>query len=101
MLTLHHADGLEPLLESLAEILGPPLADPFTPHVIAVPSSGMADAVMAALGTRLGAGNRGDGIVANIDFLFPGQFVERALGASDTEQDPWSIERLTLSLIHI
>ncbi|MEI7991555.1 MAG: exodeoxyribonuclease V subunit gamma, partial [Actinomycetota bacterium] len=101
MLTLHHADELEPLLSSLAGVLTPPLPDPFTPHVVAVPSAGTADAVMAALGTRLGSTGRGDGIVANVSFLFPGQFVARALGAAATDDDPWSIERLTWTVLQI
>ena len=101
MLTLHHADELEPLLRSLAGVLAPPLSDPFTPHVVAVPSAGTADAVMAALGARLGSTGRGDGIVANVNFLFPGQFVARALGAATTDDDPWSIERLTWTVLQI
>lgn len=101
MLTLHHADELEPLLTALAGVLAPPLADPFAPHVVAVPSAGMSDAVMAALGAHLGATGRRDGIVANVDFVFPGQFVARALGGVEPDADPWSIERLTWTVLRV
>lgn len=101
MLTLHHADGLEPLLDTLAGALESPLADPFTAHVVAVPSAGMADTVMTALGARLGATGLGNGIVANVDFLFPGQFVARALGDAGEADDPWSIDRLTWTVLSV
>ncbi len=101
MLTLHHADELEPLLDSLATLLDKPLDDPFIAEVVAVPSAGMADAVMAALGTRLGSTGRGDGIVANVDFLFLGQFVQRALGDTERTADPWAIDQLTWAVLHV
>ena len=82
-------------------MLESPLADPFTPHVVAVPSAGMADTVMAALGARLGATGLGNGIVANVDFLFPGQFVARALGDVAEAGDLWSIERLTWTVLSV
>jgi len=99
MLQLHHADELEPLLDALADVLERAPADPFTPDVVVVPTAGLADAAMVGLGRRLGATPMGDGVVANVEFIFPGRFLARALGAvapgADPEVDPWQIERLT------
>ena len=39
MLTLHHADQLEPLLDALAGLLAVPTGDPFTPEVVVVPAA--------------------------------------------------------------
>jgi len=91
MLTIHHADELEPLLDGLAELLRVPPTDPFTPDVVVVPAAGMQDAVMAGLGTRLG-------VLANVELVYPGRFIGRALGTirSDAlDLDPWQIDRLT------
>lgn len=92
MLTLHHADGLEPLLDELAALLRVPPEDPFTPEVVVVPAAGMQDAVMAGLGVR----NR---VVANVDFIFPGTFIGRAVG--EVEGDPWGIDRLTWHVLEV
>ncbi|MEY4173905.1 MAG: exodeoxyribonuclease subunit gamma, partial [Actinomycetota bacterium] len=104
MLQLHHADELDPLLDALAAVLGPSPADPFTPDLVVVPTAGLADAAKVGLGRRLGASDEPgatDGVVANVEFVFPGRFVARALciggvgPAADFVVDPWSIEHLT------
>ena len=91
MLTLHHADRFDVLLDALARVLAPAPADPFVADVVAVPSAGVLDAAMAGLGVR-------HGVVANTEFVFPGALVARALGGSP-DNDPWSIERLTWSVL--
>ena len=99
MFHLHHADHLDPLLDALADVLAPAPADPFTPDVVVVPAVGMGDAAMVGLGRRLGASGRDDGVVANVEFIFPGRFMARALGDAtrpeDPEADPWRLPRLT------
>ena len=98
MLHLHHADQLDPLLDALAAVLDPAPADPFTPDLVVVPAVGLGDVAMAGLGRRLGATGYGDGIAANIEFVFPGQFMARALGDSSAEGpagDPWRLPQLT------
>lgn len=105
MLHLHHADDLEPLLDALAAVLAEPPADPFTPDLVVVPAAGLRDAAMVGLGRRLGisAPGAGDGISANVEFLFPGRFMARALGDTtregDPEGDPWRLPRLTWSVL--
>lgn len=105
-LTLHHADDLEPLLDRLGDVLATPLADPFTADVVVVPTAGVRDAVTAHLGARLGASARGgDGITANIDLLYIGRFLSRAVGESarddDLDPDPWHISRLTWTVLEV
>ena len=102
MLTLHHADEIEPLLDALAVVLGPAPDDPFTPDLVVVPTAGLADVAKVGLGRRLGTSvGQGDGVVANVEFVFPGRFQARALGlrqagpAVDADTDPWSIGHLT------
>lgn len=105
MMYLHHADRLESLLTEMAAVLSPARADPFQPDVVVVPTVGMGDAAMAGLGRHLGSsGSFGDGIVANIEFLFPGQFVSRALGrvpGTTRELDPWHVSALTWSVLEV
>ena len=95
MLQLHHADHIEPLLDALAAMLATPPDDPFTPDVVVVPAAGLRDVAMVGLGERLG-------IAANVDLLFPGRFMARALGDTapdDDEGDPWRLPRLTWSVL--
>ncbi len=105
MLHLHHADRLEPLLDALAELLAVPPADPFEADVVAVPAAGIRDAAMVGLGRRLGASapGSGDGIWANVEFLFPGRFMARAIGDptrdGEPELDPWRLPRLTWAVL--
>lgn len=107
MIRLHHADDLEPLLDVLAEVVGVPTADPFVPELIVVPSLGMRDAVTAGLALRVGASSAGaaDGVMANVEFEFPGRFIGRAFGdAAGPDQlpdDPWHIERLTWAVLDV
>ncbi|MFZ4718645.1 MAG: exodeoxyribonuclease V subunit gamma [Ilumatobacteraceae bacterium] len=98
MLHLHHADELEPLVTALAGVFAEAPDDPFTPEVVVVPAAGMEDAVKVGLGRLLGATGHGDGIATNIEFMFPGRFVARALGEPDGDDaagDPWRLPPLT------
>lgn len=107
MMRLHHSDELEPLLDALADALGGAVDDPFGTDLVVVPSLGMRDAVTAGLARRLGESvpGAGDGVLANVEFEFPGRFIARALG--DTPEsfvlpdDPWHIERLTWAIVDV
>ena len=96
MLHLHQADRLEPLIDAMAEILRVPPPDPFTPEIVVVPTVGMQDAAMAGIGRHLG-------IAANVEYLFPGRFLARAMGDTtppgETEGDPWRLPRLTWAVL--
>lgn len=105
MIRLHHADHLEPLLDALADVLAVVPSDPFTPDLVVVPSAGVADAAMAGLGRRLGATGAGDGICANVEMIFPGRFLARALGDTagpdEPDSDPWRLPRLTWAVLEV
>jgi exodeoxyribonuclease V gamma subunit len=76
------AGSLEPLADRLADVLAEPLADPFAPEVVVVPADGVRRWLTSRLAQRLGATAPGaaDGVVANVEFLFPATLVRRALG---------------------
>ena len=96
------AHSIEVLADRLADELARPLADPFATELVAVPGDGIRSWLTARLGRRLGATHptdaggdgTGDGIVANVRFVFPGGLVRRALGRP-TPSDPWSVGPLT------
>lgn len=96
---LHVADGLAPLAERLAGELARPLTDPFAAELVAVPGDGVRAWLTAQLGRRVGAADPaiGDGIVANVEFVFPGALVRRALGEDDPD-GPWSVGHLTWAI---
>jgi len=92
--------SLEPLADALAELLAAPhpAADPFDAELVLVPSAGVRAWLGARLAERLGATGRGhDGIVANIDWQFPGRVVsvalgpESGLGAWETDPLTWAV----------
>ena len=59
-LFLHTSNRLEVLADGLAEVLRRPLASPFTPEVIVVPSLGMARWLKLELARRLGVWANGN-----------------------------------------
>ncbi len=94
-LHVHHSPHLGALADALAAVLAVPLDDPFTADVVAVPSVGVRDLLSRCLGRRLGSRGRDDGVVANIDLVFPGRLMSAALGDPVEADDPWNVERLT------
>lgn len=92
--TLYLTAAADPasLVDAVASVLEVPLDDPFVAEVVAVPGDGVRAWLTSVLSTRLGA--RGpdteDGIVANVDIVFPAALVARALGERP-ERDPWAV----------
>ncbi|WP_334143134.1 exodeoxyribonuclease V subunit gamma [Rhabdothermincola sp.] len=101
MLHLHVADELERLVDPLAEVLGQPPADPFTPEWLATPSAGLSRWLRLRLARRLGASDGDlDGVAANLDHRFPGALRSSVLAADlDGEPDPWSLPHLTWEVL--
>lgn len=93
------------LVESLAEMLLRPMADPFTPEIVAVPTRGIERWLAQQLSSRLGVGgSSGDGVCANIEFPFPGRLIGQALRDAigiGSEPDPWAPERAVWPLIEV
>lgn len=100
MLQLHRSERADALVVPLAGVLVRPLADPFAPDVVAVPTRGVERWLAQRLSHHLGAADGEAGIAANIRFDPPARVlddaVHAALGTSRThDDDPWSPERLT------
>lgn len=83
--------GLEALVDPLAAALSSFPADFLSPDVVAIPGEGVRSWLTWRLGERLGGLN---GIVANIDWVFPATIGRRALGLVE-RHDPWGVDTLT------
>ncbi|MWP48959.1 MULTISPECIES: exodeoxyribonuclease V subunit gamma [unclassified Gilliamella] len=69
MFTIYHSNQVDLLKTLVSELMRrQPLEDVFTPDIVMVQSQGMAQWLQIALADDLG-------IVANVDFLFPTQFI--------------------------
>ncbi len=97
----HFVSSLGEALPALAAQLAEPTGDLFTRELLVVPSLGVQQWLTERLATVLGARSGGaDGIVASIDFVYPGALVARVLG-QPAAGDPWSVERLTIALLDV
>src|ERR1700709_1386317 len=105
MLHIHRAERADALVAALRDLLGDPLADPFAPEVISVPTRGMERWLTQRLSSGLGASpGREDGVCANVDFPSPRRLVGNALAAAsgiEPDADPWLPERMVWSLIDV
>jgi len=89
----------------LADVVGPAVrflsqpGDPFQRQRIIVPHAGAKAWLAATLAERLGAGPAGgDGILANVEIEFPGS-IPTLVQPPRTGPDPWSIDRLTFTVL--
>jgi exodeoxyribonuclease V gamma subunit len=100
-MTLHLlvSDHLVALADRAAEVLATPPADPFAHDLVAVPGDGVRTWLVRRLAERLGVSSSAaaDGIATNIEFVFPGALVRRAIGRTEVDS-PWSIGPLTWAL---
>ena len=107
MFTVRVADRPEDLLGDLLKRMAVPPHDPFDQEWISVPSLGFRTWLQLQLAQRLGARDRTDGIVSNIDFPFPGSLRWAVLRAHSAflgqqhECDPWQVDRLMWSILHV
>ena len=87
MLHVHRAERADRLVDGLAETLLAPLADPFAPDVVAVPTRGIERWLTQRLSTRLGtSGDRQDGVCANVEFPFPGRLIQGSARGGDRDR---------------
>src|SRR5215210_2167128 len=105
MLHIHRAERADALTEARGLLLADPLADPFAPDVIAVPTRGMERWLTQRMSASLGATpGRADGVCANVEFPFPYRLVGDAVAAAsgvDPEVDPWSPQRAVWPLLEV
>ena len=78
-LYIHRAERADPLVAALGGILAAPLADPFAPEVVAVPSRGVERWLAQQLSHVLGAAD-GDGVCANVLFPPSSRLLDDAVG---------------------
>lgn len=99
---LHTCADLEPLLDQLATRLRTPLADPMAQEVIIVPVADMANYLKRELGRRLGDNKKNNGIVANVNFMYPRELIN-ATSESPTgvSKSPWDASRLSWSIMSL
>ncbi|MBM4023294.1 MAG: hypothetical protein FJ284_13860, partial [Planctomycetes bacterium] len=93
------------LVRCLADVVAPTAGflsrsgDPFQRQRIIVPHAGARAWLVATLAERLGVGPAGDdGIVANVEILFPGS-IPALVQPPRNGPDPWSIDRLTFAVL--
>ncbi len=81
--------------------------DIFTRQRIVVPTAGAKAWLAAELAHRLGAtrsidgSSHGDGIVANVEFSYPGTISRLLKPEGPPEIDPWDVENLTFSILKV
>jgi exodeoxyribonuclease V gamma subunit len=105
VLHIHRAERADGLVEALRALLADPVADPFAPEVVAVPTRGMERWLAQRMSDWLGAGEgRGDGVCANVDFPSPRRLVGDAVATAsgiEAEEDPWLPERAVWALLEV
>lgn len=98
MFTIYHSNQVDLLKTLLSELMRrQPLEDIFTPDVVMVQSQGMGQWLQIALADELG-------IVANVDFLFPTQFIwqlYQSLLPDAPVENSYSIETMTWRLYYL
>ncbi|GAA2108120.1 exodeoxyribonuclease V subunit gamma [Microlunatus panaciterrae] len=102
-LHIHRAERADRLARALGELLAHPLADPFRPEVVSVPTPGVERWLSQALSHQLGTGEGDDGVCAGIDFSAPRRVVQRATSAAgaDPDTDPWQPARSVWPLLAV
>jgi exodeoxyribonuclease V gamma subunit len=103
-LHIHRAERADPLVGALGGLLAAPLADPFAPEVVAVPSRGIERWLAQRLSHVLGAVD-GDGVCANVLFPPAGQLLGDAISAADdafaASVEQWTAERAVWPLLQL
>ncbi|MTA42504.1 MAG: hypothetical protein F2567_05645 [Actinobacteria bacterium] len=97
--TVTAAQSAQQLLPLLAERLRAPLADPFLPDIVVVPTAGTRDWLIEQLGHLLDVDGTGEAILTNVHFWFPNEFNLHAIGTERAADDPWSVQRLRWTLL--
>jgi exodeoxyribonuclease V gamma subunit len=105
-LSIRYVSSLEYVIDPTVDFLSRPV-DLFARQRIVVPTAGAKAWLAARLAERLGASQRpdgqhlGDGIVANVDFLYPGTISSLILESVRPDADPWDVDRLTFTVLQV
>jgi exodeoxyribonuclease V gamma subunit len=105
VLHVHRSSRADALVQALGGALSEPLADPFAPEVVAVPTRGMERWVAQRLSARLGVDQRrADGVCANVLFPSLSSLVRDAVATAsgvEPDDDPWTPERAVWPLLEV
>lgn len=97
---LIHSSQIEPLLVHLSQRLAAPLKDPFSAEIVVVPSGDMARYLKRELACSLGAQSGNDGIVSNVNFVYPRQLVNATTDSpTGPAQSEWDSNNLVWSIV--
>ena len=93
---------IEPLVGNLAERLRTPLSDPMAQEIIVVPVADMAHYLKRELGRQLGDSGKNNGIVANVNFMYPRELINATADMpTGVSKSPWDATRLTWSIMSL
>lgn len=100
-LSVTYVRSLSEIVERAAAFLSQS-EDLFTLQNVVLPTVGARAWLAAELAMRLGASaaDRGDGIVAGVQFSYPGSISQLILPVN-SEADPWSVDRLTFAVLDV
>ena len=100
-LSVTYVRSLSEIVDRATTFLSQP-GDLFTPQHVVLPTVGTQAWLTAELARRLGATatGTGDGIVAGVEFSYPGSIAQLVLPAA-LEADLWSVDRLTFTVLDV
>ena len=102
-LHVHRAERADTLVDALGSLLRTPLADPFTPEIVAVPTRGVERWIAQRLSHQLGVDRGGDGVCAGVTFPSLRQLtaVLRTDPSGAVASDPWSSGQAVWPLLQV
>ncbi|MGI9460851.1 MAG: exodeoxyribonuclease V subunit gamma, partial [Pirellulales bacterium] len=100
-LSMQYVTSLDAVVDEAVKFLSQP-TDLFTSYKVVVPTIGARSWLAEKLARRLGstATGLGDGIVAGVDFSYPGS-LSLLVGSYEYKNDPWSVNRLTFAVLDV
>jgi len=101
-LAIRYVRSLADVVEPAVEFLSRPV-DLFVRQRIVVPTAGAKAWLAAELARRLGASDshRGDGILANVVFSYPGTISTLLEAEGRPVVDPWDVDHLTFAILRV
>lgn len=97
-LSIRYVRSLDEVVDPAVEFLSRP-TDLFTRQRIVVPTAGAKAWLAAKLAERLGASIGPDGIVANVEFSYPGTISSLISEGVRPDADPWDVDQLTFTIL--
>ncbi len=97
-LSIRYVRSLDEVVDPAVEFLSRP-TDVFTRQRIVVPTAGAKAWLVAKLAERLGARMGRDGIVANVEFSYPGTISSLISRDARPDADPWDVDQLTFTIL--